>query len=255
MPNLPMAAHFAPIDEGYFFNGTDLRRFRSWVIETPPTVVWGAGSLVSNMIAVLDRRMVEASMQGLPDKPLAGAVFACAADVAAFLKGDFDDARCAALLAGLVWATPVRLRKRIPSDGVPAAEPPFAYSVLKPLFSTDAALRCAGALDGTACLPSPPGLLVRLRAGGASQDGRATDKAVRAALIRGRASGLASPFDPSESHGRGTSRIGAGVRADRLAASLLIPIGERDLKVLLARTWPSVMADDDFQTEEMTDAA
>ena len=255
VPVLPMAVHFAPIDEVRFFDGANLRRRRAWTADTPPALVWGAGSLVSNMIAVLERRMVEASMRGLLDKPLTAAAFACAADVAAFLEGDFDDARCAALLAGLVWATPARLRKRIPSDGVPAAEPPFAYAALKPLFSTDAALRRSRALDGAARLPSPPGLLARLRAGGASQDGRATDEAVRAALNRARASGLASPFDPSESHGRATSRIGAGVRADRLAASLLIPIGERDLKVLLARAWAGVMADDDFQTEEMTDAA
>ena len=53
----------------------------------------------------------------------------------------------------------------------------------------------AGALDGAARLPLPPGLLARLRAGGGSRDGRATDEAVRAALSRARASGLASPFE------------------------------------------------------------
>ena len=255
MPVLPMAVHFAPIDEWHFFNGADLRRRRVWATDTPPSMVWGAGSLVSNMIAVLERRMVEATMRGLPDKPLAGAVFARAADVAAFLEGDFDDARCAALLAGLVWTTPARLNKRTPSDSAPHLEPCFAYAALKPLFSTDAALQQTKALDAAARLPSPPGLLARLRTGGGSQDGRATDEAVRMALIRARASGLASPFDPSASYGRATSRIGAGVRADRLAASLLIPISERHLKALLARAWPHTLADDNSQTEEMTDAA
>ena len=254
-PALPMAAHFTPIDERRFFCRAELRRRRAWATDTPPTVVWGAGSLVSNMIAILERRMVEATMRGLPDKPLSGAAFARAADVAAFLEGDFDDTRCAALLAGLVWAAPAQLGSRTSRDGAPVREPPFAFAALKSLFSPDAALRRTGALDGAARLPLPPGLLAHLRAGGGSRDGRTTDGAVRAALIRARASGLASPFDRPVSHGRATSRIGAGVRADRLAASLLIPIGEHDLKALLARVWPGALSDDDSQTEETTDAA
>ncbi len=255
---LPMAAHFAPvaIDGERFFNRTNLRERRTWhSADPPPTVVWGAGRLVSNMIAVLERRMVEAAIRKLLDKPLAGAAFAGAADVAAFIEGDFDDARCAALLAGLVWAAPARLGSRIHGGGAPARRPPLAYAALKPLFSTDAALRCAGALDGEARLPLPPGLLARLRAGGGSRDGRATDEAVRTALVRARASGLASPFDPAGSHGHAASRIGVGVRADRLAASLLIPIGDRDLKALLARVWPDALPDDGFPTEKTTDAA
>ena len=255
MPVLPMAVHFAPIDEKRFFNGAELRRHREWASDTPPTVVWGAGSLVSNMIAVLERRMVEVTMRGLPDKPLAGAVPARAEDIAAFLYGDFDDARCAELLAGLVWAAPARLRGRPPRDGAPVREAPFAYAVLKPLFSTHAALRRTGALDGAARLPVPPGLLARLRAGGGSRDGRAIDEAVRAALFRARGSGLTSPFERVGSSDRASGRFGAGVRADRLAASLLIPIRERELNGLLARVWPDALPDDDSHTEETTDAA
>ncbi len=199
--------------------------------------------------------MVETTMRGLPDKPLDGAAFVRAADVAAFLSGDFDDARCAALLAGLVWAAPAWLRGGTPRGGSHVRELPFAYAALKPIFSTNATLRRVGALDDGARLPVPPGLLARLRSGGGSRDGRVTDEAVRAALNRARGSGLASPFDPSGSFGHPVSRIGAGVRADRLAASLLIPIGDRDLKALLARAWPGALPDDDSQMEETTDAA
>ncbi len=257
VPTLPMAAHFVPIDEEGFFSGTHLRRLRKWAKkDTLPTVVWGAGSLVSNMIAVLERRIVEATMHRLPDKPLAGAAFARAADVAAFIEGDFDDARCASLLAGLVWATPVRLPYRKPlGDGAPAMGLPFAYAALKPLFSPDAALRRIGALDAEAHLPLPPGLLARLRTGGDYRDGGAINEAVRIALTRARASGLASPFNPAGSHRRTASRIGVGVRADRLAASLLIPISNHDLKKLFARVWPDVPPDDNFRTKEITDAA
>jgi len=254
-PVLPMAAHFGPVDEGRFFNGSALRRRRAWRTDTPPAAVWGAGSLVSNMIAVLERRMVEMTMRSLPDKPLAGAAFARAQDVAAFLEGDFDDARCAALLAGLIWASPTRLGSEAPNDAGPVGEPPFAYAALKPVFSPDTALRRIGALDGAARLPAPPGLLARLRSGGGSRDGRVTDETVRSALYRARASGLASPFNPSGPRGRAASRFGAGVRADRLAASFLIPIGNRDLKALLARVWPGALPDDDSQTEGKADAA
>ncbi len=253
VPALPMAAHLAPINEEYFFNGTGLHKRRAWHPDSTPTVVWRSGSLISNMIAVLERRMVEATMRGLPDKPLAGAAFARTADVSAFIEGEFDDARCAALLAGLVWAAPARWRKRPKNpklpDGAPTMRPPFAYATLKPLFSTDAALRRIGALDSETRLPLPPGLLARLRAGGSSRGGRMIDKAVHTALARARASGLASPFDPAGSYGHAASRVGAGIRADRLAASLLIPIGEYSLRALLARVWPNTLPHDNFSTE------
>ena len=184
----PMAAHFAPLNEGRFFYRGRLGTRRAWSgDDTPRTVVWGAGSLVSNLIAVLERRLVEASTRGIEDKPLSGAAPARLADVAAFLSADFDDARCAALLAGLVWARPARLRA---AAGHPAPVP-FAYAALKPLFTPDAALRAVRGLSATARLPVPPGLITRLRAGGDSRDGRATDAAVRVALARARASGPA----------------------------------------------------------------
>ena len=255
---MPMAAHFAPIDEEQFFNGANLRRHRAWRNSTdlPPTVVWAARNLVLNMIAVLERRMVEATMRGLPYKPLGSATFAGTAAIAAFIEGDFDDAKCAALLAGLVWATPARLSRCSPQDDVSVSHSlPFAYSALKPLFSTDKALHHIGALDAEARMPLPPGLLARLRTGGSSRDGQATDKAVRAALNRARASGLVSPFDTTGSWGHAASRIGAGVRADRLAASLLIPIGEHNLKKQIERVWPSpldTLPNDNSQTEETT---
>ena len=76
-------------------------------------------------------------------------------------------------------------------------------------------------------MPVPPGLIPRLRAGGDGLDGRATDAAVRLALARARASGLPTPFDAARSGARESAleggRMGAGVRADRLAAALSDP--------------------------------
>ena len=259
---LPMAVHFAPIDEKRFCDG----RRHAWSSDQdyPRTVVWGANDLISNLTAVLERRLVETAVRGLEDKPFDGAVGAGDADVAAFLSGDFDDARCAAFLAGLVWARPVQLRgmkekdKRVGS----VATLPFAYAVLKPIFTTDETLRRFGALNRGTQLPIPPGLVARLRTGGGGLDGRVTDDAVRTALARARASGLPSPFDPAGTDARGAGdaggRIGAGVRADRLAAALLIPVRDRMYANLFERAYfaPGVPPEKrDHATEGTYDAA
>ena len=134
----PMAAHFAPIDEDRFSDGRRLRVRRAWSGDDAPPVVWGAGGLVSNMIAVLERRLVEGAIRGLDDKPLAGAAHARLGDIAAFLSGDFDDTRCAALLAGMIWA---RLPMKVPGNvDIPSAFVPFAYAALKPIFIPDRTL-------------------------------------------------------------------------------------------------------------------
>ena len=255
-----MAAHLAPLDERTFFYRGSLGTRRAWTDgDAPPTAVWAAGPLVPNLIAVLERRLVEASTRGLEDKPLSGATAARLADVAAFLSADFDDARCAALLAGLVWARPARLRSTLRQPGSEAV--PFAYAALKPMFTPDAALRAAGALSATARMPVPPGLVARLRAGGNSRDGRATDAAVRLALARARASCLPTPFNTSHSGARESmtegGRMGAGVPADRLASALLIPIGDEALAALIERAYPGAPSDDDKQatTEDTTHVA
>ena len=253
-PALPMAAHFIPIDEDRFFDGQRLRTRRVWSSdEAPPSVVWGAGGLASNMIAALERRLVEAAIRGLEDKPLAGAVPARLADVGAFLSSDFDDARCAALLAGMIWVRPARLPMQTSCNAdVPPAPIPFAYAALKPIFTPDRILHRVHALAETAQMPIPPGLVARLRAGGVSRDGRATDAVVRAALARARASGLPSPFES----GRTGGRIGVGLRADRLAAALLVPIDDHALKILVERAFPEAFPEETVEyAEDTNDAA
>ena len=210
------------------------------------------------MIAVLERRLVEASMRALDDKPLVGATGARLADVAAFLSGDFDDARCAALLAGLVWARPGYLPKaRGTADELAI---PFAYAAIKPVFTSNAALHSIGAVPEVTRLPVPPGLIARLRAGGGSCDGRVTDSAVRLALARARASGLPTHFDGANpASGRssgGGGRMGAGVAADRLCAALLIPVLDRALTALIKRAYSGALPEgDNFTTEDTTHAA
>ena len=251
---LPMASHFAPIDEDAYVR--DRRPVWSTSTSTP-NVVWGAGNLVSNMIAVLERRLVEATIRGLSDKPFASASHARLADVAAFLSGDFDDSRCAALLAGLIWARPAYPRMNPTASLVPIT---FAYAALKPIFTPDETLRRLRVLAETARLPVPPELIPQLRAGGNRPDGRASDAAVRTALARARGSGIPSPFDPARSGGRQgiteCSRHGAGVPADRLAAALLIPVSDRALKTLVNRAYPDAIIEPSMEPmEDTTDAA
>ena len=237
----PMASHLAPIDEDRY--STDRRS--AWSTSAmAPNVVWGTGSLVTNMIAVLERRLVEATVRGLPDKPFSGAAHARLEDVAAFLSGDFDDSRCAALLAGLIWVRPAHLRM---NTNAPASPVAFAYAALKPIFTPDDVLRRIGVLTGTERLPVPPELVPQLRAGGDRRDGRASDTAVRIALARARGSGIPSLFDSARSGGRPgateRSRHGAGVPSDRLAAALLVPIGDHSLKFLANRAYPGAIAE------------
>ncbi|MDE0460284.1 MAG: type I-U CRISPR-associated protein Csx17 [Chromatiales bacterium] len=250
----PMASHFAPIDENRYARG----RRSVWSASTnTPNIVWGTGNLVSNMIAVLERRLVDATIRGLPDKPFAGASHARLADVAVFLSGDFDDSRCAALLAGLIWTRPAHPRMNTAALVAPV---PFAYAALKPIFTPDEALRRLRVLAEAARLPVPSELIPQLRAGGNRSDGRASDAAVRTALARARGSGIPSPFDPARSGGRPgiaeCSRYGTGVPADRLAASLLIPIGDPALKILVNRAYPGAIAEPNTESmEDTTDAA
>ena len=251
----PMATHLVPINERQYIDAQRKQVRLRWSDDpTPSTVVWGTGSLVANLNAVLERRLLEMGMRGLPDKPLAGALTARLEDVTAFLWGEFDDVRCADLLRGLIWAKPAWLRKPPHRPASRRFAVPFAYAALKPLLVPNDSLHRAKALAPTGRLPVPPGLIARLRAGGGNLAGKAINDAVRTALGRARASGLASPFDRELSTAGGdTSRFGTGIRPDRLAAALLIPISDMGLETLLKRVYPPPETSDSDQTEDTND--
>lgn len=256
---MPMAAHLVPIDERRYVDAQLKRVKLRWSDDPDPsTVVWGTGSLVANLNSVLERRLLETGMRGLPDKPLGGALTARLADVTAFLRGDFDDARCADLLRGLIWAKPAWLRRPPHRPESRQLVAPFAYAALKPLFvplaTLNNALRHAKYPAPIASLPVPPGLVARLRTRGGEQTGKTVNDAVRTALARARASGLASPFDGARSiAGIATSRFGAGLQANRLAAALLIPISDMALKTLLERAFPQPENSESNRTEDTND--
>lgn len=261
----PMAAHFAPLtnggDEGFesktFFRGHRLRTIRNWAKGlNPPTRVWGHGGLVANMIAVLNRRIVEASIRGLEDKPLDGASFARLSDVSAFVTGNFNDQRCSDLLAGMVWAQPVQLPSKESDQERKRASLPLAYAALKSIFSPNNALCRLEAIPTERSIPIPPNIIDPLRTGGESRDGRAIARAVRSAFVRASSSGLISPLYPIQSLGGPASirsdRIGVGLRPDRLAAAMLIPISSYGLASLLRRAYPGAVPDSANHFSEVT---
>lgn len=221
---ISMAAHFASVDLASMYNVR-----RQWDFQAKPKpqdnkalVVWGAGGFESNLVAVLERRLIEQSVRKLEDKPLDASAPARLGDIAAFLEPGFDDARCARLLAGLVWAQPASLqfvnRRSIA---------PFTYAALKPVVTSDrmlATLVEESLVPPKPHVPTPPGLITRLRNGDVSA-------AVHAALARMRASGIASPFDSAKiAH--------PGATGTRLTAALLIPLDPYGLKTLMERAYP-----------------
>ena len=181
--------------------------------------VWTSGDALSSLLAVLERRCLEARMRGLDDLPLASAYSAKLTDIVAFLNGGVDVQRMAGLVLPLSF-----VRYRRPEEGQAreqTAPPdlPTAYAAMKltllpgkfvcPEYGEDKEIRME------------PQMLAMLRAG------RVND-AYRVAYRRLIASGLrplsAAPgiADRSE-QGR------------RLAAALLFPLDMGTHKALAER--------------------
>ena len=212
---IALAAHFAPLA-----TETIPERRRKWDAQNQARVVWGAGDLEANLIAVLQRRLIDVAI----DAPLEAAAPARLADIAAFVEGNFDDVRCAHLLAGLVWAQPAQLRS---AEQVRCPVVPFAYAAIKPIFAPAVSLKALAEkrpMPPECELPIPPGLIARLRSG-------YVEEAVQLALARARASGIACPFN--------RPRIPQTTTGRRLAAALLIPLDEYGLQTLMERVYPA----------------
>ena len=224
----PMAVHLAPVALR-----TVLRRFREWDAGgNQALMVWGAGGLVANLVAVLGQR----SLVGQSGEPLLAAAPTHADVITQFLAEEFDDVRCSQLLGGLVWALPTTLPPAATGQHLPL--PPFAYTALKLLFAPGHVLDTLSDRrnDGMTRIPLPPGLLGRLRVGD-------VDGATALALNRARSSGIASPF-AGAGFGR-TTGFGVGLDGRRLAAALLIPIYDNQLRALLDIAYPTEKENED----------
>jgi CRISPR-associated protein Csx17 len=238
IPPPPFRAHLAPLDEKSWY-----ARRHSWS-ERDRLSVWGAGTLRRNLTAVLQRRLLFAAQRNLAGGPFDGRAPADLASVLAFLAGDADDAKIAALARGLAWVEPPDRIRTEPDDLPPL---PLPYALLKPFFaSVDQVQKIVqkhGASTEGAALRVPPALVTRLQAGDV---GAAVALAARGA----QASGLPVTFKPHAEHVEGSD-------GRRLLAALLVPIRTVDLERILHRAYPALFDDTEAaETEEETaDAA
>ena len=221
---IPMAAHFVPVAMDSI-----PRRIREWDMQSNKRLcVLASTDIVSGLVAVLQRRLIEQSIRGLNDKPLHGATQVNWADISAFLSQDFDYARCKRILSGLVWVRPVGFLNPVAENSMQPL-PPFPYAALKPVFTPDKDLEEAGVLLPDNGIPVPSGIVARLRS-------NKVDDAVRMAFARTRASGIDSPFNKRFSCIE-TSGFIAGVSGNLLAASMMIPLRKWDLKYVAGRAY------------------
>lgn len=219
---IPMAAHLAPV-----VPGSVMRKFREWNTGSNERLtVFTTGNLISGLIAILERRIIEQSIRNLEEKPLCAATHVDRNDISAFLSSGFNYRLCSRLLSGLVWTRPAGYLERKTKNN---NQPPFPYAVLKPIFSPDEALIKADILPRDRSMLIPPGLVSLLRSD-------KVDDAVHVTLARTRASGIGSPFSAKQIS-RETSCFGPGISGRLLAASLLIPLRERDLKHVMERAY------------------
>jgi CRISPR-associated protein Csx17 len=228
-PPPPLRAHLAPLDEKSWY-----ARFHKWS-DKGALVVWGGGALERNLVAVIERRLLFTAQRNLDGGPFDARAPADLASVLAFLAGDTDDVRIAALAQGLAWADAPNF------ISTQAAQPqplPLAYALLKPLFAPIEHVRAVNSVPTHIRLPVPPGLVARLRAGDVGA-------AVTLACRRARASGLPVMFEPRVSD----------VDGARLLASLLIPIRKGELKRVLERAYPALFDDAKTPKEDPADAA
>jgi len=105
-----------------------------------PAIVWGGGGLVHNLIAVLNRRVIEAVRRGkrpgddellFPGK---GTCRAFLGDIADFIDGHVDDGRLVSLLRGLIlinWRHKNLFNAIRQLRGPREPEPDAAYALLK----------------------------------------------------------------------------------------------------------------------------
>ena len=206
--SLPMRAHLSPV-------AID-QKYPDWLPDGARNLyrTWHHGSLVRNLAAVLEKRLLLLQKERFIDTPLDGWPGSDLTSIAAFLSGETDDSRVADLLAGLAHCTaPRHIEWESANDFCVI---PAAFALLKLVLTPDRQLRRCGLLAENERLPVPAGL-VRLLVTDRVED------AVRLAQRRLRIAGISVlPGSPGC----------AGLDGPRLAATLLIPLTDRSIQYL-----------------------
>ena len=176
--------------------------------------VWTTGAPLSNMLAVLQRRVLEGRTQGTDHLPLDSAHSARLLDIAAFLGGGVDVQRMADLALPLSFVRYRHRKEESDSERRSSFSAPFdlpaAYAAMK-LTLLPGKFECP-AFDADTDISTEPVMLAMLRAG------RVGD-AYKVACRRLRASGLRPLSDDPGIRDRSE-------QSRRLAAALLFPLDE-----------------------------
>jgi CRISPR-associated protein Csx17 len=212
---LPMAIHFAPIDE-----------HRRWLDGAGHDATWGPGSLIDNLRALAARRLLAASGMNLSDTPWLAFARAPLGAVAAWLEGEVDDVRVGELLQGLVLA---RIPAQLPHASIADAPVPPAYAVLKPMFASHAQLARARLLvesgrmrDGRADAGPTRDAASVIRLLAANREAEAVALGVR--RLRAKATPALTSLERT---GHPDGRL--------LLAALLVPLSDDDLRCVVRR--------------------
>lgn len=97
-------------------------------------VVWNKADLSANLVAVLDRRLMDGSRAGCEDLPIAPRRVASLVAISSFLSGEVDDRRIEELLWGLTAVNHQQRYPELPLVTFSAPPVPRAYALLKLLF-------------------------------------------------------------------------------------------------------------------------
>lgn len=207
----------------------DLRRYRlpiarsRWDDGEPQRLVWGAGGLERNLLALGQRFAVERRGEVRALAPR-GAPCASLGDLAEFIEGRVDDARIEALAVGLGAVGPP---PRSPWPERPTPRPPAVFSALALVWWRVAPEPEEGEPDERmpgARMPDTPGILRRAASGG-------LPRAVELALRRLAGAGWPTPSlsiqaDPA--------------RARRVAAALAFPLSSSSLQQIARALMPGL---------------
>jgi len=212
----PIRVHLMPLDADKRFE-----RFATGAngLLNDPGVVWNDRNLVEDLIAVVERRMMEAGRTATSELPLSGFVRASVGDVEDFVYGRVDDSMIAGLVRPLMairWSGDVgdnisgRWRSNTREQFTPVV------ALFRVLYATEALKEVTATLD-----PAPLRLLAAGRLAAAGDH----------ALARLRARGAR----PRIRHVAGSAEF-----ARRIAACIGIPIARDDLsRALVSITKPS----------------
>lgn len=230
----PLRINLEPID--------GQKRVPAWA-ERGGSAVWNTADLPTNLLNVLQRRVLDGQRANCPHLPLWSSHAASLDTIAAFIAGDLDDQRIEEALWGLVLVDPTGPAGEEAGRLVRPRDPPVLprdYALLKLLFlpSPVTAERhgdsvrwryARGKEGGVTILPEPTALSL-LRAGRVGE-------ACSIAAGRLRFSGLPPmPRRFSGGVGRDTEWSEQAInhrRGQRLAAALLIPISDGALDHLV----------------------